>query len=48
MFLKAMNYRRMYKVFIPYMDSALNMDTPNTFKSIKVYRHMALRVRKEK
>ena len=38
----------MYKVFVPYMDSALNMDTPNIFKSNKFYRHMALRARKEK
>ena len=30
------------------MDSVLNMDTPNIFKSNKFYRHMALRARKEK
>ena len=36
------------KVFVPYMDSALNMDTTNTFKSKKIYRHMALHVREEK
>ena len=30
------------------MDSALNMDAPNIFKSNKFYRHMALHVRKEK
>ena len=35
------------KYKVPYMDSALNMDTPNIFKS-KFYRHMALRTRKEK
>ena len=35
-------------VLVPYMDSALNMDTPNIFKSNKFYRHMALRARKEK
>ena len=34
-------------VLVPYMDSAFNMDTPNIFKSNKVYRHMALRARKE-
>ena len=35
-------------VLVPYMDSALNMDTPNIFKGNKFYRHMALRARKEK
>ena len=30
------------------MDSALNVDTPNIFKSNKFYRHMALLVREEK
>ena len=30
------------------MDSTLNMDTPNIFKSIKFYRHMALHVPEEK
>ena len=35
-------------VLVPYVDSALNMDTPNIFKSNKFYRHMALRARKEK
>ena len=30
------------------MDNALNMDTPNIFKSNKFYRHMELRARKEK
>ena len=29
-------------VFVPYMDSALNMDTPNIFESNKFYRHIAL------
>ena len=32
----------------PYMDSDLNMDTPNIFKSNKFYRNMALHVREEK
>ena len=32
-------------VLVTYMDSALNIDTPNTFKK---YRHLALRARKEK
>ena len=36
------------RVLVPYMDSALNMDTPNIFKSNKFYRHMVLRARKEK
>ena len=36
------------KVLVSYMDSALNMDTPNIFKSNKFYQHMALRARKEK
>ena len=35
-------------VLVPYMDSGLNMDIPNIFKSNKFYRHMALRARKEK
>ena len=35
-------------VLVPYMDSALNMDTPNIFKSNKFYRHMALRAGKKK
>ena len=30
------------------MDSALNMDTPNIFKSKKNYRHMVLRARRAK
>ena len=30
------------------MDSALNTDTPNIFKSNTFYRHMELHVRKEK
>ena len=37
-----------YVALVPYMDSALNMDTPNIFKNNKFYRHMALRARKEK
>ena len=37
-----------YKVLLPYMDSALNMDTHNIFKINKFYRHMALHVREEK
>ena len=37
-----------YIVLVLYMDSALNMDTPNIFKSNKFYRHLALRARKEK
>ena len=37
-----------YKVLVPYMVSALNMDTPNIFKSNKFYRHMALHVPEEK
>ena len=36
------------KVLVPYMGSALNMDTPNIFKSNKFYRHMALRAHKAK
>ena len=36
------------KVFVPYVDSASNMDTPNIFKSNKFYRHVALRAHKEK
>ena len=35
-------------VFVPYPDSAPNMDTPNIFKPNKFYRHMDLRARKEK
>ena len=35
-------------VLVPYMDCALNMDTPNIFKSNKFYRHVALRARKDK
>ena len=35
-------------VLVPYMDSALNMDTPIIFKSKKIYRHMALYVCEEK
>ena len=27
------------KVLVPYIDSALNMDTPNIFKSNNFYRH---------
>ena len=38
----------MSKVLVHYMMSALNMDTPNIFKSYKYYQHMALRVREEK
>ena len=36
------------KVLVPYMDSALSMGTSNTFKSNKLYRHMAPHVREEK
>ena len=36
------------KVHVPYMDSALNVDTLNTFKNNKFYRYMALHVREEK
>ena len=36
------------KAHVPYMNSALNMDTPNNFKSNKFYRHMALHIREEK
>ena len=32
-----MTNRNMYKVLVPYMDNALNIDTPNIFKSIKFY-----------
>ena len=38
----------LYKVFILHMDSALNMDSPNIFKSNKFYQHMALHIREEK
>ena len=37
-----------FKVFVPYMDSALNMDTPNIFKGNKFYRHITLHVHEEK
>ena len=36
------------KVLVPNTDSALNMDTPNIFKSIKFDRHIVLHVREEK
>ena len=36
------------KVFVPDMESVLNMDTPNNFKSNKFSRPMALCVREEK
>ena len=35
-------------VLVPYMDSVLNMDTPNIFKNNTFYRYMLLRVREEK
>ena len=35
-----------YVVLVPYMDRALNMDTPNILKIKKIYRYMALRARK--
>lgn len=37
-----------YKVLVPNMDSALNMDTPNIFKINKFDRDMALHVRETK
>ena len=40
--------RFLVKVFVPYIDSDLNMDTLNIFKSNKFYRHMALHVCEEK
>ena len=35
-------------VLVPYIGSALNMDTPNIFKCNTFYRHMAIRVHKAK
>ena len=40
-------YIKTNKVLVVYMECALNMDTPNIFKSNKFYQHMALRDRKE-
>ena len=36
------------KVLVAHKDSALNMGTPNIFKSNKFYRRMALHAREEK
>ena len=36
------------KVHVSYTDSALNMDTPNIFRSNKFYRRMALHIHEEK
>ena len=36
------------QLLLPYIDSALNKNTSNIFKSNKSYQHMALHVREEK
>ena len=41
-------YIKTNKVLVVYMECALNMDTPNIFKSNKFYQHMVLRARKRK